>query len=611
MKNIKIIYKLLIGFGLVTLILVTLSIRELSVLRKLSEEKNNLRMSYELSDQFTEAKYNLALSMQMIMEMLAAPSPEALKTIWGSTEQAISDFDKNVLDINDIAKNSSWGKEYSNQKSIIVEFSEDLDKIHNDAFIPELKEINELCSEKLSSDNQINISKTKQLLTESDEQADITAKSMIEDLKKTESDIKEIVSAAVLNSEQAEKAAKTETIIFAIAAVLLAVLITFFISRAITVPVRASVDFARKVAEGDLSVTIDINQKDEIGILIDAMREMVKSFKISADIAIKISKGDLTSAVNLNEKDSKGELAEALQDMVNNLRNIAGNITTGANAIASASQQLSSTSEEMSQGANEQASSVEEISSTMEEISANIQQNRDNAQQTENISESATQGIHKVSQAARESLKSVHDIASKISIINDIAFQTNILALNAAVEAARAGEHGRGFAVVAAEVRKLAERSKIAAEEIVGLANTSVRSTEESSIMMEKLIPEIQKTANLVREIAAASIEQSNGSAQVNTALLQLNQIVQQNAAASEETATSAEELASQAEQLNDIIRFFKLDQKGETWNSGRHSISEKKTKSGQQFSTTRLTPQKKVEIKMNDAIHDADYEAF
>jgi methyl-accepting chemotaxis protein len=308
-------------------------------------------------------------------------------------------------------------------------------------------------------------------------------------------------------------------IIFSIIAVLVAIVLAFVIARGIINPILKGVRFTKLVASGDLTAKVDINQKDEIG-----------------------------------------ELAHSLQEMVDNLKDIVNNIISGANNISAASEQMSSTSQEMSQGASEQASSAEEVSSSMEEMAANIQQNTENARETEKISMNATNGVQEVGSAAGQSLVSVREIAEKIRIIDDIAFQTNILALNAAVEAARAGEHGKGFAVVAAEVRKLAERSKVAAEEIDVLSKSSVEVTDKAGQMMEKLVPEIEKTSKLVQEIAAASTEQSSGADQVNNAIQQLNQVTQQNAAASEEMATSSEELASQAEQLKEIINYFKTD---------------------------------------------------
>ncbi|MBN1990993.1 MAG: methyl-accepting chemotaxis protein [Bacteroidales bacterium] len=294
-------------------------------------------------------------------------------------------------------------------------------------------------------------------------------------------------------------------------------------------------------------------------------RAITRGIKRGVALAEVIADGDLTADVEpefLERRDEIGQLAKSLQQMVEKLREVVASIHGGADNIVAASFQMSSTSQQMSQGASEQASSAEEVSSSMEQMAANIQQNTDNSQQAERIALTGADGIKKGSEATSTAVVSMKQIAEKVSIISDIAFQTNILALNAAVEAARAGEQGRGFAVVAAEVRKLAERSKVAADEIEKLTRSGVRIAEDAGALLAQMVPEIEKTARLVQEISAASLEQNSGADQINTAIQQLNQVTQQNAASSEEMATSAEELSSQAEQLKDTISYFRLSQK-------------------------------------------------
>jgi methyl-accepting chemotaxis protein len=335
-------------------------------------------------------------------------------------------------------------------------------------------------------------------------------------------------------------------------------------------------------------------------------------------IAEEISQGDLTVNIDRSitlQQDEIGQLGRALQLMVEKLRGIIGDIVSGADNISSASTEMSSSSQQMSQGATEQASSAEEVSSSMEEMVSNIQQNTDNAQQTEKIALNVSSGIRKVSESAGDSLDSIRNIATKINIINDIAFQTNILALNAAVEAARAGEHGRGFAVVAAEVRKLAERSKIAADEIVALATKSVNVTEESGKLMGDLIPDIEKTARLVQEITAASLEQNSGADQINNAIQQLNQVIQQNAAVSEEMATTSEELSGQAYQLKETVSYFRLDT-GSKYRKSTLVQGEKRFHSpvaGSLQRTGKLAAngKKGIDLKMFETANDNDFEKY
>jgi methyl-accepting chemotaxis protein len=258
----------------------------------------------------------------------------------------------------------------------------------------------------------------------------------------------------------------------------------------------------------------------------------------------EISQGNLMIDIDSTQNDEIGELAKATRNMIDKLRNMIGHISKGSDEILNASDQMSESSQQLSQGASEQAASTEEVSASMEQMVSNIQQNALNSQETEKISQSASEGIKKVTQRSNESLMAIRSITDKISVINDIA--------------GRAGEHGKGFAVVAAEVRKLAEMSANAAVEIVKLSNNSLTLAEEAVNILETVLPEIDKTNQLVLEIAAASNEQNDGADQINSAIQQLNSVTQQNAAASEQLASSSEELSAQAENLKEIISFFK-----------------------------------------------------
>lgn len=308
----------------------------------------------------------------------------------------------------------------------------------------------------------------------------------------------------------------------------------------------------------------------------------------ATSLAEAVAQGDLTRTTSLVSHDEIGDLLTHVNTMVTRLRDVVGTVSSASSNVSSGSQQLSAGSEQLSQGASEQAAATEEASSSIEEMAANIKQNAENANQTEKIARQSAKDAEKSGEAVSQAVGAMQTIAEKITIIQEIARQTDLLALNAAVEAARAGEHGKGFAVVASEVRKLAERSQAAAAEISGLSSDTLKLAARAGEMLTKLVPDIEKTAELVEEITASCHEQDIGAEQINTAIQQLDIVTQQNAAAAEEMAATSEELSAQAEQLQQTIAFF--------------TIAENRTRSTLANTTKRLP--RRPQITSMPAIH-------
>jgi methyl-accepting chemotaxis protein len=319
-------------------------------------------------------------------------------------------------------------------------------------------------------------------------------------------------------SDAAAKAAEMLILVLSVGAVVVSALLGWWVTRSIVNPINQSVGVANRLAEGDLTVNIDVDSKDETG-----------------------------------------QLKQAMKTMVAKLAHIIGEVRAAADALSGAAEQVSATAQSLSQASSEQAAAVEETSASIEEMTASITHNTENAKVTDHMASRSSQQASQGGKAVNETVGAMKQIAGKIGIIDDIAYQTNLLALNAAIEAARAGEHGKGFAVVAEEVRKLAERSLVAAREIGELASGSVGMAEKAGKLLDEMLPSIRRTSGLVQEIAVASAEQSNGVGQINTAMGQLNSATQKNASASEELAATAEEMGGQAAQLQELMAFFKI----------------------------------------------------
>jgi methyl-accepting chemotaxis protein len=504
--------KLYIGYGILILALVVYIFLTVRTTQKNAQLNEDITENYMPSEANLNQLSNLILNSKMLIKNWVfidkkpdTPDKKRLKDLHEKSFPAVK------AELDKLSDNILWSKEEKDQYKTIISATDSLFSQHK-IIMGKLKDFVDY--------NDVTVFwSITDLVDESGKVMKITDRVLDDLTQLTKKQTKKVLDARKVMTSSFNSF-QWLVIIAGLVFIAIALAIAFFTVMSIVGPLRKGVQFAKSLGSGDLMSTVDINQSDEIG-----------------------------------------ELAEALREMVKKLREIIVKIMGGAEKIAATGQEMNSRAMQLSQGASDQASSTEEVSSSMEEMVSNIQQNTDNAQQTEKIALTASIGINNVREGATESANSIKAIAEKISIVNDIAFQTNILALNAAVEAARAGEHGKGFAVVAAEVRKLAERSKLAADEIQVLAKNSVSTTQEAGTKLFNIVPEIERTAKLVQDIAAASIEQNTGVDQINNSIQQLNRITQQNAIVSDEISKNSKALYDYADELKSLTSFFRIEQ--------------------------------------------------
>ena len=342
--------------------------------------------------------------------------------------------------------------------------------------------------------------------------------------------------------------------------------------EAFVTPIIMTAESLDQIAKGDIPDKItdeyqgDFNLiKNNLNLLFDTMNEITR-------LAETIADGNLM--IEVKKRSARDTLMQALKVMIQHLNAVVSNVKSATDIVASGSQTMNSGVAEILQGASEQAAAAEEAASATEQMVANIRQNADNALQTEKIAIKVAKDAQESGTAVAKTVNAMKAIAKKIAIIESIARQTRLLSLNATIEAAKAQEHGKGFAVVASEVRALADQSRLAAEEINELVNSGVSMAEQAGKKLNKLVPNIEKTALLVQEISAASNEQNISAEQINKAIQQLDQVIQQNASSTEEMAATAEELASQAQQLQSTISFFRVAETNiPTLNTGEYAL--------------------------------------
>jgi methyl-accepting chemotaxis protein len=535
-RNLKIAAKLGFGFGLMLVFLLGMSLTALGKMAKMNEDTQLI-----VKDRYVKTKLSNEMALRtldngrLVRNMVLLDAPDKIEAAKSQIQANRAENKQALVELDKISTSPKT--------------RELLDAIgkQRDALSEKYTEFYGLAADRskrqeavtyligtFAPSNTAYIESLKGFVKYQDELLDRAAEETAEDYKNTRNTIMVIGVASLL------------------VGLAIAVLLTRGLLKQLGGEPAYAAEVLSKVGQGDFSVQVDTKPGDTTSMLA-SVKAMVNNLdtliggkpEYAAEVVTKVAQGDLSVQVATKPGDTTSMLA-AIKSMTERLSHIIGDVRNASTSLAAASEQVSATAQSMSQGASEQAASVEETSASVEQMSASVQQNADNAKVTEGMSGKAAKEASEGGQAVRDTVQAMKTIADKISIVDDIAYQTNLLALNAAIEAARAGEHGKGFAVVADEVRKLAERSQEAAQEIGEVAKNSVALAERAGTLLDTIVPSIAKASDLVQEIASASNEQSSGIGQINTAITQLSQLTQENSAASEELAATAEEMSSQ-----------------------------------------------------------------